>query len=168
MANRNDITITRIFDAPRELVWRAWTDPETFKRWWGPKAFTAPVVKIDLRVGGKFLGAMRSPEGQDIWGTGVYQEIVAPERLVVTDSFADEHGNVVPPTQYGMSADFPSEMLITLTLEDQQGQTRLTLKHAGYGLSDKDLDDMEQGWRESFDKLDEVLEAEKEIMYSRD
>jgi uncharacterized protein YndB with AHSA1/START domain len=166
--NRNEVTITRVFDAPRELVWKAWTDPEIFKRWWGPKTFTAPVAKIDLRVGGKFLGCMRSPDGQEVWGTGVYREIAAPERLEVTDSFADEHGNVVPATNYGMSAEFPLEMLITLTLEDHDGQTRLTLKHGGPGgFSDKDLGDMEQGWSESFDKLEEVLEAEKESLTSR-
>jgi uncharacterized protein YndB with AHSA1/START domain len=167
--NKDAVTITRIFDAPRELVWKAWTEPETFKRWWGPKDFTAPVVKIDLRVGGKFHGSMKSPEGQEFWSTGVYREIVAPERLVVTDSFADEHGNVVPATYYGMGGEgFPREMLVTVTLEEHQGQTRLTLRHSGIaGIGDAHRDGMEQGWSQSFDKLDGLLEAEKENLHSR-
>src|SRR5512134_2988905 len=81
-----ELVITRVFDAPRELVWKAWSEPEHFKRWWGPKGFTCPVCQIDFRVGGKFLGCMRSPEGQDFWSTGVYKEIVPLERIVSTDS----------------------------------------------------------------------------------
>ena len=72
-----ELTITRIFDAPRELVWKAWTEPGRMMRWWGPKGFTSPVCKIDLRVGGEYLNAMRSPEGQEFWSKGVYREIVA-------------------------------------------------------------------------------------------
>jgi uncharacterized protein YndB with AHSA1/START domain len=98
-----------VFDAPRELVWKAWTDPERMQRWWGPKHFTAPVWKIDLRAGGVYLYCMRSPEGQDYWSTGVYREIVDPERIVCTDSFADEKGNPVPASHYGMGEDWPLE-----------------------------------------------------------
>jgi uncharacterized protein YndB with AHSA1/START domain len=100
---------------------------------------------------------MRSPEGQDYWSTGVYREIVPPERLVCTDSFADEKGNVVPATHYGMSADFPLEMLVTVTLEEEAGKTRLTLEHVGLPPGE-DLDNCRVGWSESFDKLAEVLE----------
>ena len=75
-----ELLITRVFDAPREFVWKAWTDPERFMRWWGPKNFTSPVSKIELRVGGTYLKCMRSPEGRDFWSTGVYREIVPMER----------------------------------------------------------------------------------------
>ena len=81
--NKNALTITRIFDAPRDLVWKAWTDPEYYKKWWGPTYFTAPISKIDLRVGGKYLSCMRGPDGKDYWSTGVYREIVPLERLVI-------------------------------------------------------------------------------------
>ena len=156
--NRKELTITRVFDAPRELVWKAWTEPELVKRWWGPKGFTSPVCKIDLRIGGEYLSAMRSPEGQDFWSKGVYREIVAPERLVMTDSFADEKGNTVPASHYGMSPDWPRELLITVTFEEHDGKTKLTLKHSGIvGISDTDRDNMQQGWTESFDKLAEYL-----------
>src|SRR5207237_252740 len=75
------LVITRIFDAPRERVWKACTDPGEMKKWWGPKGFTTPVLSADLRIGGVFRYCMRSPEGKDYWGTGVYREIVLGKRL---------------------------------------------------------------------------------------
>lgn len=150
------LVITRVFDAPRELVWKAWTDLEHFRRWWGPKGFTTPFCKIDLRVGGTYRNCMRSPEGKDYWSTGVYRQIVPLERIVCTDSFADEKGNVVPATDYGTSADFPREMLITVTFEEQEGKTKFTLAHASLPPG-KDFEDCRAGWNESFDKLAEVL-----------
>ncbi|MCK9592717.1 MAG: SRPBCC domain-containing protein, partial [Methanoregula sp.] len=107
----DEIIITRFFDAPRELAWRAWTEPGLVREWLGPKNYTSPSATIDLRVGGKYLYCMRSPEGRDIWSTGVFREIVKPERIVSTDNFADEKGDVVPATYYGMSSDFPQELL---------------------------------------------------------
>lgn len=151
-----ELVIARIFDAPRELVWRAWTQPEHFMRWWGPKAFTAPACKMDLRVGGTYLTCMRSPEGKDYWSTGTYKEIVAPERLVYTDSFADADGHVVPASYYGMPGDLPLEFQVTVTLEDLGGKTKLTLRHAGMPAGEgQDL--AGAGWNESFDKLAESL-----------
>ncbi|MCI0616974.1 SRPBCC domain-containing protein [bacterium] len=151
-----ELVITRVFDAPRELVWKAWTEPERLKGWWGPKNFTAPVSKIDLRVGGKYLSCMRSPEGQDYWSTGVYREIVPPEKLVFTDSFADEKGNVVSASQYGMGDDWPLELLVTVLFEEFQGKTKMTLRHVG--LPAGEFSDMtNSGWNESFDKLAESL-----------
>ncbi|MGH2436869.1 MAG: SRPBCC domain-containing protein, partial [bacterium] len=105
-----ELVITRDFDAPRELVWKAWTEPEHFKSWMGPKGFTTPVCKIDLRVGGEYLYSMRSPEGQDFWSKGVFREIAPPERLVMTASRAAEDGNIVP----GMTGDWPLETQITV------------------------------------------------------
>ena len=154
--NKDYITITRVFDAPRDIVWKAWTDPEYYKRWWGPKNFTAPVSKIDLRVGGKYLSCMRGPDGKDYWSTGVYREIVPMERLVVTDSFADEKGNIVPASHYGMAGEFPLELLVTVTLEDLAGKTKMTVKHEGIpaGMM-REL--TETGWNESFDKLADLI-----------
>lgn len=153
---RNELVITRLFDAPRELVWQAWTEPEHFKRWWGPKDFTCPFCEMDLRVGGRYLNCMRSPEGRDYWSTGVYREIVPMQRIVCTDAFADEHGNVVPATHYGMSQDFPLEMLVTVTFEDQAGKTKITLKHSGLPAT-AEGQSAQAGWNESFDKLAESL-----------
>jgi uncharacterized protein YndB with AHSA1/START domain len=152
----NELNLTRFFDAPRELLWRAWTEPEQAMRWWGPKGFTSPVCKIDLRVGGKYFNCMRSPDGRDFWSTGVYREIVPKERLVMTDSFADEKGNVVSATHYGMSPDFPLEMVITVTLEEKAGRTKLTLLHEG--IPEGRMRDLtEAGWNQSFDKLADSL-----------
>jgi len=132
------------------------------KRWWGPKGFSSPVAKFDLKVGGKYLNCMRSPEGKDYWSTGVYRKIMEPEQLIMTDSFADQEGNVVPATHYGLGADFPLEMQISVMFEEQTGRTKLTLKHSGTaGVNEKDLSDMEQGWNQSFDKLAELLTKEK-------
>ena len=152
MAAAQPLIISRTFAAPREKIWQAWTEPEHLQRWWGPKDFTAPVCKIDLRVGGTYLNCMRSPEGQDYWSTGTYREIVAPTRLVCTDSFADENGNVVPASHYNMSGDWPLALQITVTFEEQGGKTLLTLRHDG--LPAGEMRTMcAAGWNESFDKL---------------
>ena len=155
-SQERELVITRIFDAPRELVWKAWIEPEHVKLWWGPKNFTAPVSKIDLHVGGRYLNCMRSPEGKDFWSTGVFREIVPFERLVYTDSFADEKGNVVPATHYGLSSDFPLEVEVTVTFEEQDGKTKMTLRHSGIPAG-KMRDMTGVGWNESFDKLAESL-----------
>ncbi len=159
------LTLTRTFDAPRELVWRAWTEPEMVKRWWGPKIFEAPHVEIDLRVGGKGLFCMRSDAGdarwrQGIWSTGVYKEIVPLERFVMTDSFSDERGNVVPASRYGIEGDVPTEMLITVTFEDApDGKTKVTLTQDGLPAGPHH-EGASQGWNESFDKLAQALSSE--------
>ena len=152
VATNRELVITRTFDAPRELVFKAWTDPKLMAQWWGPKDFTAPVCTIDLHVGGKYLYCMRSPGGQDFWVTGVYREIVPPERLVMTDSFADAQGNVVPSTHYGMEG-IPLEMQVTVTFEEHEGKTKMTLRHAGI-VQDRGET---KGWNESFDKLTAML-----------
>lgn len=152
-----ELTIVRTFDAPRERVWKAWSDPGLIVLWWGPKGYTAPFARIDFRVGGRFLLDMRSPEGLDIWGTGTYQVIEPPERLVCTDSFADAEGNVVPASRYGMTGPFPMELKITLTLEDAAGKrTKMTLVHSGMPAGEQ-TSAARQGWNESFDKLDAAL-----------
>lgn len=157
-----ELFIERIFDAPRELVWRAWTEPDLVMRWWGPEIFTCPVAQIDLRVGGKFLFCMQSDSGPEIWqkgiwSTGVYREIVEPERIVCTDCFADEQGNVVPATYYGMPEDIPLEMLLTVTFEEYEGKTRLTLRHVG--LPETMEQDAGAGWSQSLDKMAVELAA---------
>jgi len=156
--NKKELTITRVFDAPRETVWKAWISPSEVKKWWGPKYFTAPVSKIDLRVGGKYLSCMRGPDGKDYWSTGVYREIIPLERLVMTDSFADEKGKVVPASYYGMTGDFPLELLVTVTFEELGNKTKMLLRHEGIpaGMM-REL--TETGWNESFDKLAELIVA---------
>ena len=147
------LIITRVFDSPRELVWKAWTDPEHLMRWWGPKIFTSPACKIDFRVRGQYLFCMRSPEGKDFWSTGVYREIVPMERFVYSDNFADEKGNIVPPSHYGLPGEnWPKEIVVTVTFEDLKGKTKMTLQCVGF--PDGQMSEMAKaGWNESFDKL---------------
>lgn len=150
------LVITRIFDAPRTLVFKAWTDPKQVIKWWGPKNFTAPVCKIDLRVGGEYLFCMRSPEGKEYWSKGAYKEIVEPERIVFTDSFADEEGNMVSASAYGMEGDWPLELQVIVTFDEQKDQTSFTLRHMGIPEG-KMRELTEEGWNESLDKLAESL-----------
>jgi len=121
-------------------------------RWWGPNGYSCPACKIDFRVGGSWLACMRSNDGQDIWSTGVYREIVPQERIVCTDSFADAEGNVVPASHYGIPGDFPSEMLLTVTFEEGNGKTKMTLRHAGLPAGEMS-EGANAGWNESLDKL---------------
>ena len=152
-ADEGEIVIERVFDAPRELVWQAWTEPEHFKRWYGPEGFTLPTCEIDFRVGGRHLWGMRSPDGQEMWSTGVYREIVQLERFVVTDSFADENGDAVPMPGGGA----PLETVITVTLEDLgDGKTKMTLRHTGWPSADM-ASGAGGGWNQAFDKLAAAL-----------
>jgi uncharacterized protein YndB with AHSA1/START domain len=158
-----DLVITRILSGPRDRVWQAWTEPELVKRWWGPKGFTAPTIQIDLRAGGKYLFCMRGAAGpngvRDFWSTGIYKEVEAPRKLVMTDSFADEHGNVVPATHYGMEG-MPLELLVSVTFAEASGKTKMTLRHAGWA-GDENSELARAGWSESFDKLDALLAGGK-------
>ena len=151
-----ELFIEHLFDAPRELVWKAWTEPERVKQWWGPEGFTAPVIKIDLRAGGEYLYCMRSPEGKEYWSKGTFREIIPPERLVLTDSFADENGNIVPASYYGLSPDFPLQALVTITFEEtENNRTRLTIRYASVSASD--FESAMSGWKMSLDKLADSL-----------
>lgn len=148
------LEITRLMDAPPPVVFKAWTDPEQMRRWWGPNGFTTPVCTIDLRPGGAWHLCMRSPEGQEYWCKGTYREIIEGERIVCTDSFSDESGAIVPPEEYGMSADWPTETLLTVTFAAQGGKTNLTLRHSvPHELIQ--ASGAEQGWSESLDRLAE-------------
>ncbi len=152
-----DLVLSRVFNAPREIVWRAWTQPEHLMRWFAPEHFTTAAAKVELRPGGQFLYCMRSPEGAEYWGKGAYSEIVPPERLVYVDSFADENGNPVEPKQYGLSPDYPAETLVTVTLAEQGARTLLTLVHSG--LPEGEGSNLtEAGWRSQLDRLAEALE----------
>lgn len=152
-----ELIIDRIFEAPRELVFRAWTDPELFMRWWGPKDFTSPFCKMDFRVGGRYHFSLRSPDGKDYWSTGEYREIVPPSRLVFTDSFADDKGNAVPASYYGMEVDWPEELVVTLIFEEVDSRrTRMILTHTGMPPGEV-VEMTGASWNESFDKLQKLL-----------
>src|SRR5438309_1672978 len=126
------VVIERVFDAPREMVWKAWTNPDMIKKWWGPEGFSAPFATIDLRVGGKYIFAMHGPSGsawdKDMYSAGVYKEVVPNEKIVTTDYFSDKEGNKVAPTDYGQDPHAPSEMVVTILFEDiEAGKTKLSV-----------------------------------------
>jgi uncharacterized protein YndB with AHSA1/START domain len=140
------LTITRTFDAPRELVFKVWTQPEHLVRWWAPKGFTTPCCTIDVQPGGAYRTLIRSAKGKDIWMRGVYREVTEPERLVFTFAWEDEKG------QPGY------ETLVTVSFADQDGKTRLTFEQ-GVFETVADRDSHLGGWSEFMDHLAEYLAA---------
>lgn len=153
------LVITRVFDAPRSLVFKAWTQREHLVHWWGqPKGATMPYCKVDLRVGGTLHFRVDLPDGNVIWGKGVYREIVEPERLVFADYFSDEHGNIVEPPP-----GLPKESVITATFTERDGKTTVTVEHAGVERASKENQEAyHRGWGESLDRLaDDLARASK-------
>jgi uncharacterized protein YndB with AHSA1/START domain len=153
-----DFVITRLFDAPRALVWKAFTDPEHMKQWWGPKGSTIVESKMDFRVGGTYLGAMRDPSGRVMWGKFVYREITPPQRLMWEHSFSDENGGL---TRHPLQPNWPLKLLTTVTFDEPRpGQTEVTLRWspldataAEQATFDAAHDSMRGGWGGSFDQL---------------
>ncbi len=144
------IEVSRTFEAPLELLWKAWTEPEHFMKWYGPKGFTTPTCEIDLRVGGLHLWSMLSPDGNQMYSTGSYLEIVPMERLVYSDAYSDSEGNVMPPPMEGM----PASMDVTVTFVHADGKTTVTISHVGHGAG---ADQAGMGWTQALEKLAAVL-----------
>jgi len=139
------LTITRVFNAPRALVFKVWTHPEHLAHWWGPRGFSLPTCQLDLRPGGAYRFQMKSPTGAIAWWHGVVREIVEPERIVWTCAVDREDGTSIS-----------GETTLTVTLEDYSGKTRLTL-HQGVFESAAIRDDHSNGWNSAFDRLAERL-----------
>nr|RNJ66175.1 MAG: SRPBCC domain-containing protein [Leptolyngbya sp. IPPAS B-1204] len=142
--SERELTITRIFDAPRSLVFQVWTQPEHFARWLGPKDFTTTFCQMDVRLGGTYRACIQSPEGTDHWMQGIYQEIVKPERLVFTFAWEDEQGKPKHQT------------LVTVTLAEQGRKTRMTF-HQAIFESVESRNSHQTGWSECFDRLEVYL-----------
>lgn len=158
---RHELRIERLFDAPRQLVWNAWTTPELIMQWWGPEYFTSPICKVDLRVGGKYLYCMRGPDGTDYWSGGTYKEIVPIEKLVCIDAFANEYGEKIDPTEIGFDPKFPKENVVTITFEEVGDKTKLTVLYVVE--SEEVLEimrkvQMPEGWETSLNKLARSLQ----------
>jgi uncharacterized protein YndB with AHSA1/START domain len=143
-ASERELVITRVFDAPRDLVWKAWTEPERIKQWSAPKGFTIPVAEGELRPGGAWKSCMRKPDGTDLWLAGVYREIDEPQRLVFTHAWLDQHGDPGPET------------LVTVTLAERGAKTEMTFRQSGFDSADS-REGHAGGWNECFDRLGELL-----------
>lgn len=156
---KEDLVVTRILDAPLEVVWKAWTEPEQVQRWWGPKYYTSPSCKIDLRVGGRYIFAMQAPEdqgGQVSYTSGIYQRIVPMQLLEFTKGLADEQGNRLDPQKAGMPADFPQETHTTVTFKAKGQMTELTIREEGWTLGQMYVYAL-AGTQQQTDKLAEVV-----------
>jgi len=157
------MVVTRIFDAPRELVWKAWTDPKYIMQWWGPKGFTAPVCEMDFRVGGKLLCCMNAPDGQLCgWNAVEYYEIVLHEKIVSSMYFSDSKGNKIDPAELGIEHEVIDGAYDLTLFEDLgNGQTKLTFIGNDTLESAKESGQME-GWIEILDKVAEVVAGLKQ------
>ena len=160
--SKSDFVITRVFDAPREKLWRCFTEPERMKEWFGPKGSTVVSSKMDLRVGGTYHGALRAGDGPVMWAKFVYREIAPPQRLVWEHSFSDEAGGL---TRHPLSPTWPLKLMTTVTFEDAgAGKTKLTLRWSPLDASadeqktfDAAHDGCRAGWGGSFEQLEAYL-----------
>ena len=141
-----ELVITRVFDAPRALVYKAWTEPAHIKHWSAPQGYKVTHADGDLRVGGRWRSCMRSPEGEDLWLGGVYREVIENERLVFTHAWDGPDGRP------------GHETLVTVQLDDEGDKTRMTFRHALFD-SEKERDGHLGGWNQCFDQLGVYLAA---------
>ncbi|HEY3311418.1 MAG TPA: SRPBCC domain-containing protein [Anaerolineales bacterium] len=156
---REDLVIKRILDAPVELVWKAWTDPKYVVRWWGPKYYSSPECRIDLREGGKYVFAMRAPAGQgggDSYSSGVFKKIIPLERLEFTQSLSDREGNPIDPTSIGMPADFPEVIRTVVVFKAKGNMTEITITEYDWPVSQMMVYSY-AGMQQSIDKMAESL-----------
>lgn len=163
MQEKKELEISRVYDAPRELVFKVWTDPKHLAEWWGPAGFTNPVCEIDVRAGGAILIHMKGPDGTVYPMDGVYQEIIEPERLVFITAALNDKGNRL------------FEVLNTITFSDEGGKTKLTLKASVSKITAdawQYLDGMDQGWNQSLERLGQYIQkdndnSDRELVISR-
>ena len=149
-----DLTVTRIFHAPVESVWKAWTDPQLLMRWWGPDYFTSPTCKLDFREGGTSLVCMRSPQGQDMYSIWKYLKIVPLQHIEFIQNMADQDGNRVDPATLGLPPEFPEDIRTVVVFKSLGNKTELTMTE--YGLPTPDIQIgrfAEMGLNQTLDKM---------------
>jgi uncharacterized protein YndB with AHSA1/START domain len=156
-----EFVVTRVFDAPRALVWKAWTEADRLAQWWGPKGCAISVRKLDLRPGGMFHYSMKGADGREMWGKFVYREIVKPERIVFVNSFSDENGGTA---RMPWMPGFPLEVLNTQTFTEQGGKTTVTLRGGPINATEEErrlfesmFENMQKGFAGTFDQLADHL-----------
>lgn len=156
-----EFVISKTFDAPRDLLWKALTEPERMQEWFSPKGCTSRSVKFDFSPGGTYLYCMTTPDGNEMWGKAVYREIEKPNKIVYINSFSDANGGT---THHPMSATWPLEMITTFTLADDGGKTKLTVTWLPINAAAAEIetfnsahDGMRQGWAGTFEHLTEYL-----------
>jgi len=159
MSDQGDwVKIERRFDASVEKIWAMWTDPEMFKRWYGPNGMAVPVAEMDVTVGGtrKVCMEMNTPERtMQMWFTGVYKEVTAPTRLVYTEAMCDADGVIISPQSMGMPEGAPDITEVIVELQPDGDGTRMTMIHVGVPEGSPGAG----GWNQAFDKLGVVLNS---------
>ena len=158
-----EFVISRVFNAPRRIVFLAWTELDRLKQWWGPKGFEMHSCTLDLKPGGKFYYFMSSPDGQEMWGKLVYREISPPDRLVFVASFSDKDGGF---TRHPMSNEWPLEVLSTVTFVEEEGKTTMTMRGVPISATEGEqktfeagFEGMQIGWKDSMSRLAELAES---------
>jgi uncharacterized protein YndB with AHSA1/START domain len=141
-----ELVVSRLIDAPRALVFRAWTQPEHIARWWGPQGYITIFCDMDIRIGGRYRFGMRSPEGIEQWKVGVFRELVEPERVVFTFAWEAPDGSL------------GHELLTTVTFADQDGKTLLTLRQAVFETTDR-RDDHLRGWTSCLERFSDYMKG---------
>jgi uncharacterized protein YndB with AHSA1/START domain len=159
----NDFVITRVFNAPRKLIFDAFTQPKHLAHWWGPKGLALEVINLDLRQGGIFHYGMKSPEGHEMFGVFKYIEIVSPEKIIFINAFADKEGNII---RAPFNPLWPLEVYNVWTLTEENGKTTLTLKGRPHNASEEEnkmfdagMSSMQQGFGGTFDQLEAYLKT---------
>jgi uncharacterized protein YndB with AHSA1/START domain len=155
------VVIERSFDAPVDLIWQMWTDPEHFKAWYGPDGATIPVAKMDVRVGGARLVCieMKTPGGpMQMWFTGEYREVIENALLVYTESMSDENGNLSSPADVGMPEGHLMTTEVSVELEDVGGRTKMVMTHTGIPGDSPGA----AGWAMALDKLAAHVQAHRD------
>ena len=153
--------ISRAFKASRETLWKAFTEVEQMKQWFGPKGFTTKQAKLDFRPGGIYHYCLVAPDGMEMWGKFTYREIVPPSHIVFVNSFSDAEGGL---TRHPMAPDWPRQMLTTVSFTEEDDKTRFTVEWLPIEPTederrtfDEGRDSMKQGWTGTFEQLEEYL-----------
>jgi len=163
-SDSDEFVIARVFDAPRDLVWKVWTEAEHLAQWWGPKGCTIRVASLDVRPGGVFHYAMAYQPGQEMWARFVYREIEPPERMVYVSSFSDAEGGVTRAPFPQLKGTFPLAILNTVTLNEEGGKTTVTVRGRPLNATADEratyrgmFSSMQQGFTGTFESLDAYL-----------
>jgi uncharacterized protein YndB with AHSA1/START domain len=159
VSSQDAVRIERSFDAPVDVVWQMWTDPDHFAAWYGPAGATMPVAKMDVRVGGTRLVCMEvtTPNGpMQMWFTGEYRDVIENQRLVYTESMCDQNGTIVAPSDMGMPAGHPTTTEVRVELEDLGGRTKMIMTHVGIPADSPGA----TGWAMAIDKMAAHINAQ--------
>jgi uncharacterized protein YndB with AHSA1/START domain len=164
MKTQEAFVLTRELDAPRERVFRAWTEPSQLARWWGPKGMAVEIARLDLQPGGIFHYSLHTPSGAVMWGKWEYREVEAPARLVFLSSFADDTGATA---RAPFSAEFPLQVLTEVTFEERDGRTKMTMRGVPHNATEAEQrffagmnESMQMGWAGTLEQFSLSLERD--------